>query len=300
MAEPFHSLRDHLRAQLGEGKIRKIAIDAGLSCPNKDGRLGSDGCIFCDEYGSGPPAARNRAVGEQVAEAIARHPEDRYIAYFQAHSGSTAPPPLLAGMYRQALADPRVVGLAVASRPDFIPAGALPLWQELSGQTLFWLELGLQSIHERSLAYLRRRHTYPQFVEAVERLQGEGLAVVVHLIVGIPGESEGDLLATVAEMNRLEVAGVKIHLLHVLKGTPLEAMYRRGEVPLLEQDQYVERVVLLLRHLAPGIVVHRLTGERDARLFVAPTWVQQKARVLLAIRRQMAALHARQGDLLSR
>jgi len=297
MGEPFLSLHDHLRGRLGEGKIRKIAIDAGFPCPNKDGRIGTGGCIFCDEYGSGPIAARGQSVADQVAAAIARHPGDRFIAYFQAHTGTAAPFHRLQGLYREALADPRVVGLAVATRPDYLPEEVLPLWQELAEKTLLWVELGLQSIHERSLQYLRRRHTYPQFVEAVERLQGRGLAVIVHLIVGIPGETEADLLATIAEMNRLKVAGIKVHLLHVLKNTTLEAMYRRGEVPLLEQDQYVERVVALLRHLDPGIVVHRLTGERDATLFVAPAWVQQKATVLRAIRRRLAELGARQGDL---
>jgi uncharacterized protein len=297
MREPFLSLRDHLRARLGEGRIRKIAIDAGFSCPNKDGRIGQGGCIFCDEYGSGPVGAHGTPVAIQIGQAIARHPNDRFIAYFQAHTGTDAPATVLAAMYAEALRDARVIGLAVATRPDFIPLPVLPIWEEIAQRTFFWVELGLQSVHDRSLRYLHRNHTYAQFVSAFSLLRGRGLAVVVHLIVGIPGESLADLLTTVAEMNRLGVDGIKIHLLHVLRNTPLETLYRLGQVPLLEQEEYIERVVQLLRHLSPGIVIHRLTGERDPQLFIAPDWVQQKARVLQAIRRSMATRNARQGDL---
>lgn len=297
MDERTHSFAATLRRKFPGTRVRKIPIDAGFTCPNRDGTLGIDGCVFCDPHAAGPVATAGWTIERQIELRLRRSPGTNYIAYFQANCNTHAPQDELRRRYEAALGYPQVVGLAVATRPDALPTPALALLQEMAGRTWLSVELGLQSIHERSLAWLRRRHTYAQFVSAFAELRRRGIDVVVHLIVGIPGETHADMYATVTAMNDLRPAGVKFHLLHVLRGAELQARHERAELPLLTREEYVDIICGLLERLDPGIVVHRLAVDREAGLFIAPEWALDKGAVLNAVAGEMRRRGAFQGRL---
>lgn len=300
MQERYNSLNAFFRKKFKGRKIRKIPINAGFPCPNKNGSLSGAGCIFCDTYGSGPIKSFELPIKEQIQAFIGERERDNvdYIAYYQAHSNTYAPVEILRKKYEIIFAFHGIVGLFIGTRPDAIAPEVYPLLEELNKRTYLTVELGLQSIHNRSLQFLNRNHTYAQFLETFRQLNERNIPVVVHLILGIPGETPTDMLESIKEMNRLKPAGVKFHLLHVLKNTPLYDMYQRGEFKLLEQDAYVDLVVTLLEHLDQGIVIHRLTGERDKEIFYAPQWALDKNEVIRAIRKTMEDRDTYQGNLI--
>ncbi|MCX6581503.1 MAG: TIGR01212 family radical SAM protein [Candidatus Aminicenantes bacterium] len=297
MQDRYNSFNAFLRKKFKGRKIRKIPINAGFPCPNKNGALSGAGCIFCDTFGSGPIKSFELPIADQIQAFIGARErgEVNYIAYYQAHSNTYAPVEVLREKYEIIFAFPQIVGLFIGTRPDAIAPEVYPLLEELNKRTYLTVELGLQSIHARGLRFLNRNHTYAQFLDTFQQLKERNIPVVVHLIIGIPGETPADMLETVKEMNRLKPAGVKFHLLHVLKNTPLFDMYQRGEFKLLEQGAYVDLVVTLLEHLDPGIVIHRLTGERDKEIFYAPQWALDKNEVIRAIRKTMEDRDTFQG-----
>lgn len=299
MQDRYNSLNAFLRKKFKGRKIRKIPINAGFPCPNKNGRLSDAGCIFCDTFGSGPIKSFTLPIREQIQAFIGAREREKvnYIAYYQAHSNTYAPVEVLREKYEIIFSFPEIVGLFIGTRPDAIAPEVYPLLEELNKRTYLTVELGLQSIHARSIEFLNRNHTYNQFLDTFRQLSERNIPVVVHLILGIPGETPTDMLETIKEMNRLKPAGLKFHLLHVLKNTPLYDMYRRGEFKLLEKDAYVDLVVTLLEHLDPGIVIHRLTGERDKEIFYAPQWAMNKNEVIRAIRKTMEDRDTYQGKL---
>ncbi len=299
MQDRYNSFNAFLRKKFKGWKIRKIPINAGFPCPNKNGSLSNTGCIFCDTFGSGPIRDFALPIREQVQAFIGAHDREKvnYIAYYQAHSNTYAPVEVLHEKYEIIFSFPEIVGLFIGTRPDAIAPEVYPLLEELNKRTYLTLELGLQSTHARSLEFLNRNHTYDQFLDTFQQLKERNIPVVVHLIIGIPGETPADMLVTIKEMNRLKPAGIKFHLLHVLKNTPLYDMYRRGEFKLLEKDAYVDLVVTLLDQLDPGIVIHRLTGERDKEIFYAPQWAMNKNEVIQAIRKSMEDRDTFQGKL---
>lgn len=300
MDEPFHSFASFLKRRFPGGPVRKIAIDAGLPCPNRDGTLSEAGCVFCDAYGAGPVAARGQSIECQIEARIARSPGQRFLAYYQAHCNTHGPAADLRRKYEVVFRYPEIVGLFIGTRPDALPQPVLALLAQTARRTYLCVELGLQSAHDRSLEWLQRRHTYAQFLEGFAALRRLGIDVVVHLIVGIPGETRDDMRATIAAMNALKPAGVKLHPLHVLRGTELERRYARGQLPLLGQDEYVEIACDLLERLDPDIAVHRLAADREAGLFVAPPWAQRRAAVLEAVRRRLGRNGSRQGANVAR
>ncbi len=297
MTEPYYSFSTYLKKRFRGVPVRKIPIDAGFPCPNKDGSLSFDGCIFCDTFGSGPIKSMVQALSipEQIRSFIRERHDLKYIAYYQAHSNTCAPLAVLRQRYEIIFQFPEIVGLFIGTRPDAIAPDVYPLLQELNDRTYLTVELGLQSTHPKSLCFLQRNHTYAQFLETFATLKKCHIDTLVHLIVGIPGETIADMLATVAEMNRLKPAGIKFHLLHVLKNTPLFNLYEQKQFTLLEMDEYADIMCLLLEHLDPGIVIHRLTGERDKELFHAPAWAMDKNAVIQAIRNKMVAKNTVQG-----
>ncbi len=295
MNEPWYSQRAFLSERFGR-RVIKIPLDGGLSCPNKDGGIGRDGCIFCDARGAGPLTGFQLPVREQVSRFAAAHPGYLFISYLQAHANTHAPLDRLRELYQAALDHPDVVGLSIGTRPDAVAEELLPHLAELNRRTWLTVELGLQSVHERSLLFLQRRHTYARFLETFRRLAAIGIGVVVHLIVGIPGESPADMAETVAEMNRIRPRGVKFHPLHVLRGTQLEELFAAGRLPLLGREEYLELMAGLLERLRPDIVVERLTGERERELFVAPDWALDKAGLLRDLRERMLRRGTRQGS----
>jgi hypothetical protein len=299
MPELYNSFNAFLRKKFSGKKVRKIPINAGFPCPNKNGNVSNKGCIFCDIYGSGPIKSFNLSINEQISRFINERSsrQFKYIAYFQAHSNTYGPVEELREKYEIIFHFPEIVGLFIGTRPDAIAPEVYPLLEELNGRTYLTIELGLQSIHARSLEYLNRNHTYQQFLDTFFRLKERRIDIVVHLIIGIPGETEPDMLATVKEMNRLKPAGIKFHLMHVLRDTPLYDMYQEGTFKLLEKDEYVDLVVTLLEHLDPSIVIHRLTGEREREIFYAPEWALDKNAVIQSIQKTMTERKTFQGRL---
>lgn len=298
MDELFHSFQGFLKTKFPGFKVLKIPINAGLSCPNRDGTLSTAGCIFCDRYAAGPIRTASWPISQQIESYIQHHPGVKYIAYFQSHCNTYGPVPELRQKYGIVFQYNDIVGLSIGTRPDAISEPVFSLLEKMNRRIYLSVELGLQSIHEQSLLLLNRNHGYPQFLHAFNELKRRGIDVVVHLIIGIPGEMRAHMLATIEAMNQLQPAGVKLHLLHVLQDTELYSRYIRSPFPLLNQEEYADIVVDLLEHLDPQIVVHRLTADRDKEIFIAPRWALNKPAVLNSIRKKMTAKGSRQGSRL--
>lgn len=298
----YTTFNDELRQRFG-CRVQRVSLDAGLTCPNRDGSLGTGGCAFCGDRGA---AAVGVPIELPVAEQLHRSKEylrrkfraERFLGYFQAYSNTYASVELLRQLYTDVLQDPELVGLIIGTRPDCLPEPVLDLLTELHQSTYLWLELGMQTIHDRTLAALNRGHDHACFVEAVRRCQARGLRVCAHLILGLPGETREQMLASVRELNRLGVDGVKFHHLHVLKGSRFEEQYRRGELNLLGREEYVMLVCDAIELLEPRIMIHRLMGDGRSEL-VAPDWSRRKLEVLNLIDAELTKRNSRQGSRLS-
>lgn len=296
----FRLYSTYLKQHFG-GRVHKISIDAGFGCPNREGGRDAHGCLFCDPGGSGSVGiARNEPITVQLErskELMRRKYRAKYfIAYFQPFSNTFAPVDVLRNRYDQAMAVDEVVGLAVGTRPDCLPPETLDLLAEYHQQTYFWLELGLQTIHNRSLDFLQRGHDYQCFLDAYQQAKERGLKVCVHLILGLPGESREDILATAEEMARLKIDGVKLHLLHVLDGTPLGELYQQGQIEMFELQDYVELVVDVIERLPPDTLIQRLTGDGPRHILLAPLWSMNKWEVLNAIDAELVRRGTVQGE----
>lgn len=301
--KPYYSLDAMLRYRFGE-KIYKITLNGGMGCPNRDGTLGRGGCIFCSSGGSGDFAASaSLPIQEQIEcqiEAIRKkRPVRRFIAYFQAYTNTYAPVKYLEKTFREALRHPDIAGLSIGTRPDCLPGETLDLLASLNAEKPVWIELGLQTIHERTALYIRRGYDLPCFENAVSQLHSRGLEIIVHTILGLPGESRQDILETVCYLNHLPVQGIKLQLLHILKGTDLAADYLAGKFQALSMEEYLDLVIACLEHLSPKIVVHRITGDGPKTLLIAPLWSSRKREVLNALHHQMKMRNTWQGRCFS-
>jgi radical SAM protein (TIGR01212 family) len=282
-------------------RVQRISVDAGFSCPNRDGTLDTEGCIFCGGHGSGSHGIiRNLSITEQIEDGKEvmrrKYKAQRFIAYFQAFSNTYAPVEHLRSLYTEALSVTDVVGLIVATRPDCLSEEVLDYLQDLSRRTYLWLELGIQSIHDRSLGLINRRHDHSCSVYAVQRAKSRGLRLCAHIILGLPGETRDEMLAMAAELNRLGVDGVKLHLLHIMKGTVLAEMFGRGEVTVLDRDDYAGLVCDFLELLDPRILIHRLTGDGGHDNLIAPLWSLKKFEVLNQIDAELERRGTQQGS----
>ncbi len=297
----FNSYNRALREDFG-ARVYKIGLRLDFTCPNRDGRVAVGGCIYCNNASHTPKDYRPRSsVTEQLArgaEAVRkRHQAEKFIAYFQSYTNTYDSTARLAGLYREALNFPGVVGLAVATRPDCVPNDVLDLLAMLAKETYLWLELGLESMHDRTLAWINRGHDLGAYLDAVKRAKQRGLRVCTHVILGFPGETPGEMLATAHLLNRLGIDGVKLHNLHVIKDTVLEMFYKRGEVRLLSRAEYVSLIVDFLELLRPEIIVHRLSGETYRAITVAPEWSVDKIGVHNAIHKELETRDTWQGRL---
>jgi uncharacterized protein len=282
-------------------RVYKIGLRLGFTCPNRDGKVAVGGCTYCNNASHTPQDYRPRTSVtqqlEQGATAIRRrHKAEQFIAYFQSYTNTYDSVAKLEKFYREALDFPGVVGLAIATRPDCVPDEILDLIADLSHHTYLWLELGLESMDERTLRWVNRGHGLREFIDAVERSKRRDLRVCAHLILGFPGESRADILRTPGLFNRLAIDGVKLHNLHVIKGTVLEKFYSAGQFTLFSQGEYVSLVVDFLERLNPEIIVHRLTGETYRAITVAPEWSINKIGVHNAIYRELEARDSWQGQ----
>jgi radical SAM protein (TIGR01212 family) len=296
----YFAQSDFLRRHFGT-RVYRVTLDAGFTCPNVDGTVAVGGCVFCDNRSFSPNRRLPRTtIRAQVERGVAilgrRHGADRFLAYFQAATNTYAPVARLRRLYDEALDHPQIVGLAVGTRPDCVPDPVLDLLEEYARARYVCLELGLQSAHDRSLDWMNRGHHFDAFVDAVRRCQGRGLDLCVHVILGLPGETREDMLATADAVAALPVQAVKIHNLHVVRDTPLERMYRAGEVRMLERDEYVQVVCDFLERLRPDLVIHRLTGDAPPDYLVAPLWCLDKQGLLRAIHAELERRDSRQGS----
>ena len=297
--KPYHSLDYELKKRFGE-KIYRIALNGGTSCPNRDGRAGYGGCIFCSGGGSGEfaadPALSIREQIEQGKERLAKkRPVRSYIAYFQAFTSTYAPVSYLRSVFTEAISCPEIAVLSAATRPDCLPEDVVELLRELNGNKPVWVELGLQTIHEDTAALIRRGYALPVFEDAVQRLRAAGIEVIVHVILGLPGEDPARMLETIDYLNRQDIQGIKLHLLHILKGTDLAGLYVQNPFPVFSMEGYVRMTVACVERLRPDIVIHRLTGDGPKDLLIAPLWSSAKKQVLNNIHREFRLQDTWQG-----
>ena len=296
----YNAFSEELKRDFG-CRVHRISVDAGFTCPNRDGSAGTSGCIYCGGEGSGSfGILRGATVAEQLEagkEIMARKYKARkFLAYFQAYSNTYAPAERLQALYDEALAVNDVVGLIVGTRPDCLPPEVLELLAGYARTNWFWLELGLQSPLDRTLQLLNRGHDFAAFAAAAQACRARGIRVCAHVILGLPGETREEMLATPRLLHELGVKGVKLHLLHVMRATPLEAMYRAGEVRVLSRDDYVGLVCDFLERLDPAISIQRLTGDGGRDYLVAPLWSLAKFEVLNAIDNELERRGTRQGS----
>lgn len=307
LGKPYYSLDAYCRNTYGE-KLYKIALNAGLTCPNRDGTLDTRGCIFCNAGGSGDFAIETRTVptaAEQLSEGRNLFREkktgSRYIAYFQAYTNTYGPVPYLRKIYEDALAEESVCGISIATRPDCLGPEILTLLVDIREKfpdKFVWIELGLQTIHEETARFIRRGYDLSCFDNAVRLLRDNAFPIITHVIIGLPGESAEDSYRTVDYLNHAGIWGVKLQLLHVLKGTGLEPLYREGTVSVLEKEAYLDILIHCLERLSPETVVHRLTGDGPKDLLLAPLWSRNKKDVLNSLHHEMKIRQTFQGRLL--
>ncbi|MBT4483409.1 MAG: TIGR01212 family radical SAM protein [Candidatus Latescibacteria bacterium] len=297
---PYNDLNSFYRSRFG-CRVQKITVDAGLTCPNRDGTAGTGGCIYCNTRGSGTGASANTSITEQLESAKAflrqRYKAKTFIAYFQSFSNTYAPVEKLRRLYEEALAVEDIVGLAIGTRPDCIDDAVLDLLAEIHKRTYLSVEYGLQSIHDRTLKLINRGHDARSFLDTVSLTRKRGMDVVVHVILGLPGENKSDMLETARALGESDIQGVKIHLLYVIRGSQLHRMYESGSYRCLTRNEYVDIVCEFLAHLPPHVIIHRLTGDPHRDELVAPQWSLEKETNLRAIRDTLKERDLWQGKL---
>lgn len=296
----YRSLNAELLEKFGE-KLYKLALDGGFTCPNRDGTFGSRGCIFC-LGGSGAFAEKPReSVTEQIERAKARvekkNPGGKYIAYFQSYTNTYGSPEKLERLFTEAISHPDVAALSVGTRPDCLPKETVELLSRLNRIKPVWVELGLQTVHEKTAEYIRRGYPLSVYDDAVLRLKAAGLYVVTHMIIGLPGETPEMIYETAEHIGKSGADGIKLQLLHVLKGTDLEHDWREGKFETLSMEEYIEILEGCVRRLPPNMTIHRLTGDGDKKSLIAPLWSADKKRVLNAINEAFRRDNVIQGEL---
>ena len=285
-------LTDYLKETFG-CKVYKIALNGGFTCPNRDGTINTNGCIFCSAGGSGEFAADpSKPVPDQIEEGKRLvldkiKGDGKYIAYFQAYTGTYAPVDRLRKLYSEAISHPDVVALSIATRPDCLGNEVLELLSEMQKIKPVWVELGLQTIHPGSAEYIRRGYALSVYDEVVKELRQRNIEVIVHVILGLPGESEDDMVDTVRYVCNSGATGIKLQLLHVLSGTSLEKAYEAGEFEVLTEDEYIDILKRCVKVIPDNVVIHRLTGDGDKKILIAPEWSKDKKHVLNRIKREV-------------
>jgi len=297
----YYTLNEYCKQTFGD-KVYRLSLNAGCSCPNRDGHLSTGGCSFCSEGGSGDFAsAYDVSVRAQLVEAKTRIQKktscNQFIAYFQAYSNTYAPITHLRRVFSEAIVEPDVVALSIGTRSDCLSSEVLDLLEELSQIKPIWIELGLQTIHTSTHAKLNTHTSVTMFDEAVFALHARGIPVITHVILGLPGETKAMMLETIQHIASLPVSGIKLQLLHILKGTQLAAEYEAQPFSLFDLDEYCDFVIDCLELLPPEMVIHRLTGDGPRKLLIAPLWSTDKKRVLNTIQKRLKERDTWQGRL---
>ena len=295
----YNSLDNYFKNTFGE-KIYKVSLDGGFTCPNRDGTLSTKGCIFCSESGRGDFAGSRRlSINEQIEEQLKlienKFPSGKVIAYFQNFTNTYADIDYLRKIYYEALSHPRVIGLAIATRPDCLGENIIELLSEINNKYFLWVELGLQTINEEVAKIINRQYSLKTYEEAAEKLKSRNIKFVTHIIIGLPGEKENDSLDTALFSEKCGTWGIKIHLLHIIKNTKLETLYKKNELKIQKKDEYVKKVVKILQNISYNIVIHRLTGDGNRDTLIAPLWSLNKRDVLNSIEKEMKMENIYQG-----
>lgn len=302
--KPYYSLDAYCKNTF-QHKCYKIALDAHMTCPNRDGTLDTRGCIFCSAGGSGDFAVSSlgKSIQQQIQEGLSLFHTKKvgqdFIAYFQAYTNTYAPLSYLEQVYTEALNQPNICGISIATRPDCLGEPVLDLLQKLQSRypkKFIWIELGLQTIHEKTAVFIRRGYSLPCFAHAMEQLKQRSLPVIVHTILGLPGETPEDVYATIRYLNTCHPFGIKLQLLHVLKNTDLADYYLSGGFKVLTRQEYLDMLIHCLELLRPDIVVHRVTGDGPKELLLAPLWSLDKRSTLNALHREMKLRGSYQGQ----
>ena len=295
----YHTLNYFYKTKFGT-KVFKVSLNGGFSCPNLDGKVGFGGCIYCSKSGSGEFGGdKSKSLTEQfneMTEVVNKHHIPcKYIGYFQARTNTYAPVEVLKEKYEEVLRQPNVIGLNIATRCDAISDECLEYLEELSKRTFLTIELGLQTIHEETSKLINRCHTVKQFDEMVHKLRGRGINVVVHIINGLPFETEDMMLETVKHLNTLDIQGIKIHMLHIIKDTGMANLYEKTHFHVLSKEEYIDIVIKELEILDPKIVVNRITSDPDKDTLVEPRWLCEKCQLLNDIDKEMVKRNTYQG-----
>lgn len=296
--KPYYSL-DAWCKNTYQHKCYKVALNAHMSCPNRDGTLGTRGCIFCSEGGSGDFAGDLASGIRLIQKKLPGNADNCVIAYFQAYTNTYAPCSYLEKVYTEALSSPFVCGISIATRPDCLPDEVLTLLADLKQRypdKFIWIELGLQTIHAATADFIRRGYALPCFETAMEKLRLRGLPVIVHVILGLPGETPEQMFQTIRYLNTVRPFGIKLQLLHVLEHTDLAELYRKGAFEVLTKDAYLDILIRCLTLLSPDIVIHRVTGDGPKSILTAPLWSADKRDVLNSLHARMKQQKVRQGD----
>ncbi|MBY0222290.1 TIGR01212 family radical SAM protein [Mammaliicoccus sciuri] len=295
----YHTWSRHLKDTFG-CKIAKVALDAGFDCPNRDGTVAHGGCTFCSVAGSGDFAGDRvdpiEVQFKEIKERSQRKWKDaKYMAYFQAYTNTHAPLPVLKEKFEAALAQEGVVALSIATRPDCLPDDVVEYLAELNQRTYLWLELGLQTVHESTAKLVNRAHDFECYKEGVDKLRKHGIRICSHIINGLPGETEEMMMETAQAVAKLDVQGIKIHLLHLLKGTPMVKQYEKGKLEFLTKEAYINLVADQLEIMPPEMIVHRITGDGPIDLLIGPMWSVTKWEVLNGIDAELERRNSWQG-----
>ncbi len=299
MRQRYNDLNAYFRSIFG-CRVQKITLDAGLTCPNRDGTISTSGCIFCNARGSGSGAFdRGMSITDQILQGknflSRRYKARKFIAYFQSYSNTYAMPEILERLYDEALAVEDIVGLAIGTRPDCVSEPVLELLQAYTPNYLIWIEYGLQSASDETLKSINRGHDLKCFKEAIKKTSNRGIKICVHVILGLPHENRRDMLNTARIISALGVDGIKLHLLYVVKGTQLETYYRQGKYHCLEQQEYVDLVCDFIERIPADIIIQRLTGDPHPTELVAPQWAIKKSETLTKIRNTLEKRDSWQG-----
>lgn len=295
----YYTWNRYLRNEFGK-KVYKVALDASFDCPNRDGTVAFGGCTFCSAAGSGDFAGNKVDPIPVQFEQIKAKMEHKWkngltMAYFQAYTNTHAPLPVLKEKFEAALACEGVMGLSIATRPDCLPDDVVEYLAELNERTYLWVELGLQTVHEKTANLINRAHDYATYVEGVNKLRKHGIRVVTHIINGLPLEDYDMMMETAREVAKLDVQGIKIHLLHLLKGTPMVKQYEKGMLEFMDQGEYVQLVADQLEILPPDMIIHRITGDGPIDLMIGPMWSVNKWEVLNGIDAELERRGSWQG-----
>ena len=297
--KPYHSLDFELKKRFHE-KVYRLALNGGMTCPNRDGRIATGGCIFCSEGGSGDFAApASLSISKQIRAGpkllANKRPVHKYIAYFQAFTNTYGPVDYLRSIFTEAIQHPEIEVLAIATRPDCLQDEIVSLLSELNQIKPVWVELGLQTMHEDTAQFIRRGYPLPVFEDAVKKLRLHGIEVITHVILGLPGEDHERMLETIRYLNTQDIQGIKLQLLHILKGTDLADIYEHDPFPVFTLEEYVSFIVDCVEIIRPDMVIHRLTGDGPKDLLIAPLWSSAKRHVLNSIHKEFRLRDTWQG-----